>query len=48
MKQLIDANYKTFKKTGIYIGGKLSYHDKDFDEKYFSVPFGLLNRVSFL
>ena len=45
MKSLLDANFKSFEKQGIYIGGKLSFPDKDFVESYQSVPFGLLNRV---
>lgn len=45
MKQLVDANYGTFKKTGVYIGGKLSFHDNDFNAAYSSVPHGLLTRV---
>lgn len=45
MKMLVDANFKAFENAGMYIGGKLSFPDRDFVEAYESIPFGLLNRV---
>ncbi|KAG1701007.1 hypothetical protein DVH05_011252 [Phytophthora capsici] len=42
MAQLLDANVGR-QRTRFFLGGKLSYNDQDFNEKYTLVPYGLLD-----
>ena len=43
MAQLIDANIGRF-KGGVYLGGKFSFPDTEFQHKYDFVPYGLVSR----
>ncbi|KAL3662100.1 hypothetical protein V7S43_012902 [Phytophthora oleae] len=43
MAKLLDANIDQQRQTRFFLGGKLSYNDQDFNEKYTLVPYGLLD-----
>ena len=45
MQDLMQANYDTFKDSGIYLGGKLSFHDAEFHQMFTTIPMGLVSQV---